>query len=230
MEMFKFLTENWTVVNEAPLPFIGLCLVTYAVAWSMAFWFYKRETEDLKIEIEHLKRETEDLKGQLAASENAHQREITILDQEKNSLLQQKQRLFGVAVNGKKYSELSNAELQDIGFSLASKLREFNEQREKDTRHEMEAGLRALCAAPSEEEKQAIYEEHTYRLLEKPNLNAEYESRFQIDALIVRDELKSRFPKWTNREIDQYYGRPTNTLRLREVIVDIESLSSSLPL
>lgn len=119
------------------------------------------------------------------------------------------------------YSRLSNRQLKDSTLRLVVEMRSFlgNE------RSGFDSILYSYKGPPSN------WNEYTSALSRvSTHTNLEYDRRFKVESILLRDELLSRLPKQPR---DQYlavmYEHPTNFIGMGEVIDDLEKLAKSLP-
>ena len=85
--------------------------------------------------------------------------------------------------------------------------------------------------AASEEEKNKLWHKFTSASSRLSNdRNAEYERRFKVDAILLRDELRSRLPDYSpgDRHRDSAYEHPTNYFGFNDVANDIETMAKLL--
>jgi len=60
---------------------------------------------------------------------------------------------------------------------------------------------------------------------------AEFEKRFKVDAILLRDEMNSRLPQEMKQETESSrsrYEHPVNTFCIREISDDLERKAKSL--
>jgi hypothetical protein len=83
----------------------------------------------------------------------------------------------------------------------------------------------------SEEERRRDFEAMTNALSSSFfETVAGYDSRYKVDAILLRDELLSRLPDASKNEREfQLYEHPTNTFVMERVCDDLERLAKSLP-
>ncbi len=85
--------------------------------------------------------------------------------------------------------------------------------------------------AESEEEKQRIWDSHSNQLIsESYEICGEYDRRFKVDALLLRDELLSRLPKEAKKRAYSLYEHPINPICRGMVADDLERMAKSLEL
>src|SRR5690554_945620 len=121
--------------------------------------------------------------------------------------------------------------LRERTLDLVKNLRDFIERykREDDRVNERERSV--MRSAGSEEERKAAWDKYTSETMRLSNeRNAEYDRRFRVDAIMLRDELRSRLPDYTPAEPhhDMMYEHPTNYFGFNDVASDLERMAKML--
>lgn len=121
--------------------------------------------------------------------------------------------------------------LKERTLNLVKNLRDFIERykREDDRVNVMERSV--MTSAKSEEERKEAWDKYTTETMRLSNeRNAEYDRRFRIDAIMLKDELRSRLPDYTPAEPhhDMMYEHPTNYFGFNDVASDLERMAKML--
>ena len=88
-----------------------------------------------------------------------------------------------------------------------------------------------MTSAKLEEERKEAWDKYTTETMRLSNeRNAEYDRRFRIDAIMLKDELRSRLPDYTPAEPhhDMLYEHPTNYFGFNDVASDLERMAKML--
>ena len=127
--------------------------------------------------------------------------------------------------------ESDTLSLSQKALTLVSQIREFVERhhRQDDSLHQHE--WNEMTRAVNEDEKQRLWHKFTSGLSQLSNeRNAEYERRFKVDALMLRDELRSRLKDYRpDDRVDHMYEHPTSYFGFNDVATDLERMAKSLP-
>jgi hypothetical protein len=89
--------------------------------------------------------------------------------------------------------------------------------------------------ATSDEERNRIWQRQIRQSTQASNqLAVDYNKRFRTEAILLRDELKSRLPDQIRgnhylKQVDSMYETPANDIGMNLVIDDLEYLAKSLP-
>lgn len=88
-----------------------------------------------------------------------------------------------------------------------------------------------MTQAKTEEEKSKLWHKFTSASSRLSNeRNSEYERRFKVDAILLRDELRSRLKGYEpgDKFRDSAYEHPTNYFGFNDVANDIETMAKLL--
>lgn len=110
-----------------------------------------------------------------------------------------------------RFANVSNASLRDMGIKLAQQIREAAHKADQVLTEQPQDAVRVRHAM-----QEALWE---------------YTSKYQADAIVLREEIMSRLPliQRLNYE-DSLYQYANNATVLEEVATDLESLAKRLPL
>ncbi len=207
-DLLEFLQNNWDVLKKAPLTFALLVLLAGGSGFVAVKWYYEGQ-------IQTLKERDETQKVRLAAKDE--------------QLNEYRQRLQLVPATGTSYSRLTNEELQRKALQVTDRLRQFLTSETMKEGQQMSEW--AQMSTAKSEERNRIWKQYTDSLLQSSiRVNTEYDSRFKVDAILLRDELLSRLPKQLkNEQAYSMYEHPTNRLGMQGIADDLERLAKSLP-
>lgn len=161
------------------------------LAFAVVRWRYEGLLEVSKERVEALKERLEAKDGQLD---------------------EYRERLHLLPASGSEFSRLTHAELKTRALDVVRDLRAWLAQRSAQDQDVNYREWSAMVSAQSEEEKQQRWHQLTGATIQRSlQLNAEYEARFKIDAILLRDEMLTRLPPGSRG--DRAYGmyeHPTN--------------------
>lgn len=211
MEAFiQLLEKQWQVVAQAPFAFALLAAAMFCLAYVAAKWRFSSIIEQTNVANETLK-ERLHLKTEQAESY-------------KDRAIKYDQKVWEVV-------ESDTAVLRDRTLNLVGQIREFIERYSRQDDSVRQNDWAEMAQANTEEEKQRLWYKFTRtssRL--STDRNAEYERRFKVDTLMLRDELRSRLRDYRpDNHIDQMYEHPTNYFGFYDVATDLEKMAKLLP-
>jgi len=153
------------------------------------------------------------------------------LEAKDDQLADYRERLHLVPTDQTAYSRLTNDELKQRALSLVSKIRNFVERIEEEDRKALDAQVTAIRTAKSEEGKNQIWQQYTQESVRSSlEHKSDYDKRFKIETILLRDEILSRLPEETRKgHAQDMYEYPINPLGMKEVADDLERLARSLP-
>ena len=215
MELLKTIKEEWAVIAMAPFSFVILAVLTFGAAYFFARWRYTAIIDQAKASIDQVK------ESNAALTERLHLRsEQTESYREKAAKYDEK--LAEVVDSG-------TPELKEKTLKLVSDIREFVARYQR-LDQSSQTGWTETQHAKSEDEKRRLWEKTTSSIINHGNeRNAEYERRFKVDTLMLRDELLSRLPDYKSEmRSDFVYERPTNDFGFNAVANDLEKMAKSL--
>jgi len=209
-KLFEYIAREWGVISQAPFTFFILSAITFGLAYLAAKWKFAAVIGQVKAANETL-RERLQLKSEQAESY-------------KERALKYDEKVLEVV-------DSSEVALKEKSLDFVKNLREFIERykREDEAVHNNEWA--EMTQAASEEEKNKLWHKFTSASSRLSNdRNAEYERRFKVDAILLRDELRSRLPDYSpgDRHRDSAYEHPTNYFGFNDVANDIETMAKLL--
>lgn len=116
-------------------------------------------------------------------------------------------------------------------MEVVKNLREFIERHKREDDRISAIERSAMRSAQTEKERNAAWERNTNETMRLSNeRNAEYDRRFRVDAIMLRDELRSRLPDYKplEKHHDMMYEHPTNYFGFNDVASDLERMAKML--
>jgi hypothetical protein len=205
--LLEFIIREWAAISAAPAAFILLLVIAGTVGFFVARWRYEGIIDQLKQRLETLGERLE-----------AKDEQIT----------EYRERLRLVPRDVHAHANLTSAELQRSALAVVAGIREFLKERSLS---EGFAFDRVAWKESTPEERQRAWEEETRRSMEQSIAwNAEYDRKYRIDSILLRDELLARLPPEARHEREfRMYEHPTNAIGIGMVADDLERLAKSLP-
>jgi hypothetical protein len=212
-ELINYIIHNWSTVSSAPATLVILLFVAGSVAYLIARWHYEGTVLKLNEHIEVLKERMEGKDDQLD---------------------DYRERLHLIPASGTKYSRLTNEELRTESLNLGAKLRKFLAESQVEDRRVSDPERQKMVNAPCEDEKDRLWSIMTRSMIMHiQKLNNEYDQRFKVDTIILRDELASRLPERDRDQPSRFrpssYEFPTNPIGMEMVADNLEELAKNLP-
>lgn len=206
MELLKTIKDEWAVVSAAPFSFLILAALMFAAAYFVARWRYTGILDQAKAKQETL-------------AERLHLRsEQTESYREKASKYDQ---ILAEVVDS------GAAELKDKALRLVGDIREFIGRFRRLETSQIESRFFSSAHAGSEgdqwvQQVRGILNNSLERI-------SEYDRRFKTEAIILRDELRSRLPDYKPDEsFEGAYESPTNFFGFEAVANDLETMAKLL--
>lgn len=202
-EFLDYIQTNWETLKSAPLVFVSTIVLAFVLVFFVLRWRYNSIVEILN--------------QRLAAKDD--------------QLTEYRERLHLTPTTDTSYSRLTNNELKQKALEVVSQTRDFlRERNERDTRLR-DSKWEQMSAAKSEEEKHRIWNKFvTITMESSQKFISDYEEKFKVDTILLRDELLSRLPK-DARDNQSYamYQYVANPIGIEMVASDLERLTKSLP-
>lgn len=201
-ELIEFLQREWTPISTTPLTFIVALILVFGLAYAASRWRHCRIIELLR--------------ERLAA---------------KDQLLEEyRERLHLVPASGSELIRLSHSELQAQALKFVDTLRKWLAAKKQQDSERQNQKWVAMTHAASEEQRKQLWDSHTADLTRSSiRLNNEYDTKFMIRAIVLRDEMLARLkhpnPKSHALHI---YEHATNPIGMRMVADDLELLARNL--
>lgn len=209
-KLIEYIAKEWAVVSQAPFAFLILAAIMFGLAYLAAKWRFTAIVDQTKSANETLK-ERLHLKSEQAESY-------------KDRALKYDEKVQNVV-------DSDAIALKDKTLEVVKNLREFIERHKREDDRVNSIERNAMRSAQSEEDRQAAWDKNaseTMRL--SSERNAEYDRRFRVDAIMLRDELRSRLPNYEplERHHDMMYEHPTNYFGFNDVASDLERMAKML--
>ena len=141
-----------------------------------------------------------------------------------------RRRLNLIPTSGSKFSQLTQRELQEQTLRFVEELRKWFSKSETETRRIADQQWNALRRAETEEQRHQLWEAHT-----GTHTNGffttmqEFEQKFKVDAILIRDELVTRLPAAArDTKIEHRYEFPTNSFGIKAIADDLERMAKLL--
>ena len=203
-EIIKHIQSEWVTLKSAPVAFILLLVCGFGAAFIASNWRYE------------------------AIVDNKDERLITLkerLEVKDEQLQEYRERLHLVPTTQTTYSLLSNKELKNNTLDLVTEIRSFLEIRK------VKYDSILFPKVTNAEQEKAWQQKTNALMLESTNTSAEYNKKFKVDTILLRDELLSRLPSTLKNEKEHTtYEYPTNPLGMGTVVDDLERLAKNLPI
>jgi hypothetical protein len=208
--LFEYIAKEWEVLSDAPFAFLVLAAIMFGLAYLAAKWRFSTIIEQVRATNETL---TERLHLRSEQAESYKERALNYDDR-----IQEVVDSDAVA-------------LKERTLELVKNLRDFIERYKREDDRVNERERSAMRSAESDEERKAAWDKYTSETMRLSNeRNAEYDRRFRVDAIMFRDELRSRLPDYTPSEPyhDMMYEHPTNYFGFNDVASDLERMAKLL--
>ena len=209
-KLFDHLRKEWKTLTNAPFAFLSILVLASTSIFFIVDWHYGGTLQTLTGRIELLK-------DRIQAKDD--------------QLDDYRERLHLTPASGSKFSKMTHQELKDSTLSLVKKLRDFLFNTNQKSKVVKDKLWSQMVEAKTEEEKSRLWQAHTDAITQYSyTQRAEYEKKFKIDAILLRDEILTRIPRDSiNKSISfSYYEYPTNYLVMKEVADDLERLAKLL--
>lgn len=207
-EFIRVLLEQASVISDAPIAFVVLALATFGLAYVAVRWKYTSVIEQKDATIENLKErlqfrvdQVEEYRGKAAKfDEKAH----AVVDS-------------------------SSAILKKQALEMASNIREFVHRHQLND-DVVQTDLMSIERTEDPEARNRKWATATMELSRRSaERNAEWNRRFKIDAVILRDELRSRLKDYVpDARLGDSYDHPVNYFGFNYVADDLEKMAKSL--
>lgn len=201
-ELLKYLNGEWATIVSAPFTFLIAAALVSGLAYAVSRW---RFTGIIEL-----------LKERLAAKDQ--------------QLDEYRERLHLAPAHGSEFAKQSHVELQTEALKFVGNLREWLvERRTQDLQRQHQQWV-AMTRATDESQKKQLWDAHAGDMIHSSMImNNEYDTKFKIKAIVLRDELLSRVkhpdPKAHSHST---YEHPTNPIGMGMVADDLERLARIL--
>ena len=208
-KLFEYIAKEWNVVSQAPFAFLILAAIMFGLAYLAAKWRYTAVVDQTKSANETLK-ERLHLKTEQAESY-------------KDRALKYDEKVHLVV-------DSDEVALKEKTLEVVKNLREFIERYKREDQANM-MERHNFSADQSEEQRSIEWNKQTNNMMRlSSEMNAEYDRRFRVDTMMLRDELRSRLPDYEpqDRHRDSAYEHPTNYFGFNDVASDLERMAKML--
>ena len=204
--ILNLIKTNWSTLKSAPLFFVLCVGIGVFIGYHVGRWFLKEKTEVM---------------------EQRMQAKDDQLDEYRERL-----KMIPPDQTGSVYSKMTHNELKKSALDLVNQIREFLSKDQKRSLVLSLSQQAQMMKAKSEEERREIWSKFTNKLLsESSETRTEYDRRFKVEGILLRDELLSRLPGTVkNERADSLYEHPTNPIGMGMVADDLERMAKSLEL
>ncbi|PMN17819.1 hypothetical protein BCT41_24020 [Vibrio splendidus] len=209
-KILEYISKEWAVISQAPFAFLILGALMFALAYLAAKWKFTVLVDEVKAKNETLKERL------LLKTEQAESYKDRALKYDENI-----QQVVGS----------DEIMLKDKTLEVVKNLRDFIERHKREDDRVSNLERSAMREANTEEDKNKAWERNTSEIMRLSNdRNAEYDRRFRVDAMLLRDELRSRLPNYepSERHHDMMYEHPTNYFGFNDVASDLERMAKLL--
>jgi hypothetical protein len=201
-ELIEYLQKEWLTVSGAPFTFFILCILVAGLAYAASRWKHGAIIELLR---ERIVAKDEQLDGY-------------------------REKLHLVPAHGSEFSRLSHAELQKEALKFVSSLRDWlGTRRSQDSERQHQQWLAMTNATDEVQRKQLWDAQTTESMRSSTTFNNEYDAKFKVKAMVLRDELLTRVqhPEPSNHS-HHMYEHPTNPIGMGMVGDDLERMARLL--
>lgn len=204
-----YIAKEWSVISQAPFTFIILATLMLALAYFAANWRFSSIIEQVKASNETLKERL------LLKSEQAES---------------YKDRALKYDDKVQKVVDSDELDLKNKTLEVVKNLRDFIERHKREDDKVSNQERTAMRQEQDEKSRSAAWHKYTNETIRlSSERNAEYERRFKVDAMMLRDELRSRLSDYEPLDIDSMtYEHPTNYFGFNDVASDLERMAKQL--
>jgi hypothetical protein len=209
-KIFDYISKEWAVISQAPFAFLILGALMFALAYLAAKFKFTVLVDEVKAKNETLKERL------LLKTEQAESYKDRALKYDDNV-----QQVVGS-------DEIA---LKEKTLEVVKNLRDFIERHKKEDDRVSGIERSVMREALTEEERNKAWEKNTSEIMRLSNeRNAEYDRRFKVDAMLLRDELRTRLTDYEPSDgyRDSAYEHPTNYFGFNDVASDLERMAKLL--
>lgn len=209
-EFFQLLAKEWAVVSNAPLAFCVLAASMFGLAYLAARWKYNAVVDQTNAAMGAL-RERLHLKTEQA-------------EQYKDRALKFDEKVQAIV-------DSSPTSLVQETTKLVAEIRDFVQRHHTHDRSIQENEWAEMAQAHDDVDKQRLWHKFTNATMRQSDeRNSEWDRRFKVGAIMLRDELRSRLKDYKpDRMAEHSYEHPTNYFGFTAVADDLERMAKTLP-
>lgn len=208
-QFLGYLKKEWSVVSQTPFSFLVLASLMLSIAFLAIRWRYASISDQLRACIEtlnerlRLKSEQMELYKERALKYNEKAQEVVDSD---------------------------SVRLKEKTLELVRNIRNFIEKYKREDQTIHETDWVEMIQAKTEKEKQKLWSKFTSTLSRlSDRRNSEYDCRFKVDSIILRDELWSRLSDYKAKiHSDDVYEHLTNYFGFTDAADDLERMAKML--
>lgn len=209
-KLLEYIAKEWVTISQAPFAFMILAAIMFGIAYLAAKWRFTAVIEQVKASNETLK-ERLHLKSDQAET--------------------YKERAFKYDEKVMEVVDSSEITLKEKSLDFVKNLREFVDRFKREDQAVQDNEWNEMAQSTNENERNKLWQKFTSASSRLSNdRNSEYERRFKVDAILLRDELRSRLKDYkpSDRFRESAYEHPTNYFGFNDVANDIEIMAKSL--
>lgn len=209
-KLFEYIAKEWSVISQAPFAFLILAVLMFGFAYLIAKWRFTAVIEQVNAKSETLK-------------------ERLLLKTEQTETY--KERALKYDENLEQVVGSDELALKDKTLEVVKNLRDFIERHKREDDRISNIERSAMRQAQTEEERSVAWERNTNEIMRLSNeRNSEYERRFKVDTMMLRDEIRSRLPDYESLDnsFSMAYEHPTNYFGFNDVANDLERMAKLL--
>lgn len=201
-ELIEFIQREWATIATAPFTFILALALICGLAYAASRWRYSGIIELLR-------------------------ERLLAKDQQ---LDEYRERLHLAPAHGSEFAKQSHTELQVEALKFVSGLREWLATRGAQDSQRQHQQWVTMNRATDEAQRKQLWDAHASDLLSSSTArNHEYDAKFKVKAIVLRDELLTRVqhPDPKSHTL-QMYEHPTNPIGMGMVADDLERMARLL--
>jgi hypothetical protein len=201
-ELLDTLHHEWALIQGAPLVFILGLVIFGAAAYGVSSWYHRGIIETLR-------------------------ERLTSKDERLDAY---RDRLDLTPVRGSEFAQLSDKELQSAALRFVDNLRDWNASRNAADSLREQQQWAGMTRATEEAHKKRLWDAHTADITTTSmQRNGEYDAKFKVRAIVLRDELLIRVKHPDPTSIaHRMYDHPTGPIGMAMVADDLERLARLL--
>ena len=204
------MSKEWETISQAPFTFLVLATLMFSLAYFAAKWKFTAVTDQVNAANSTLK-------------ERLHLKSEQ-MESYKDRALKYDEKVIEIV-------DSTEITLKEKSLDFVKKLREFIERYKREDQLIQENEWAEMTKVTIEDDRNILWSKFNNANSRLSNeRNAEYERRFKIDAILLRDELRSRLKNYKPDKSyrDSAYEYPTNYFGFNDVANDIETMAKLL--
>jgi len=208
-KLLEYIMKEWEIIKTAPGTFIMLLVLAFIGAFVIIKWGYesrlKNEESKYSLIEERLKFASEKLE-ECRAYSSKHRENLEEL------------------------MEIEKDDLQARAFDFVTALRKFTEKHKAIDDKSQEIWSLATCSS-NEQDRKMLFNKFNNELMRNTTLrNSDYNRNFKADAILLRDELRTRLKiKLEEANVKTFiYESPTNYFGFDDIATDLETMAKNL--